>query len=36
MSPFRFENMWLKVEGFMDKVRHWWNGYQFIGPQVMF
>ena len=21
-SPFRFENMWLKVEGFVDKVRH--------------
>ena len=32
MSPFRFENMWLKVEGFVDKVRHWWNDYHFIGP----
>ena len=31
-SPFRFENMWLKVEGFVDKVCHWWNGYHFVGP----
>ena len=31
-SLFRFENMRLKVEGFVDKVRHWWNGYHFIGP----
>ena len=22
-SPFRFENMWLKVEGFLDLVRNW-------------
>ena len=29
-SPFRFENMWLKVEGFVDKVCHWWNGYHFV------
>ncbi|KAG7969632.1 hypothetical protein I3843_07G040700 [Carya illinoinensis] len=26
---FRFENMWLKSEGFVDKVRHWWSSYQF-------
>ena len=31
-SPFRFENMWLKVECFVDKVRLWWNGYYFVGP----
>ena len=24
-SPFRFENMWLKTEGFVDKVQSWWN-----------
>ena len=30
-SPFRFENMWLKVEGFVDKVRLWWNSYHFVG-----
>ncbi|RVW13169.1 Transposon TX1 uncharacterized 149 kDa protein [Vitis vinifera] len=24
-SPFRFENMWLKVEGFLDLVRGWWR-----------
>ena len=23
-TPFRFENMWLKVEGFKDLVRSWW------------
>ncbi|RVW71709.1 Transposon TX1 uncharacterized 149 kDa protein [Vitis vinifera] len=26
-SPFRFENMWLKIEGFKDPVKSWWNGY---------
>ncbi|RVW20242.1 hypothetical protein CK203_110272 [Vitis vinifera] len=24
-SPFRFENMWLKVEGFLDLIRSWWR-----------
>ena len=28
---FRFENMWLKDEGFMDRVRSWWESYQFHG-----
>ena len=23
-SPFRFENMWLKVDGFKDLIRGWW------------
>ena len=31
-SAFKFENMWLKVEGFVEKVRLWWNGYHFMGP----
>ena len=26
LSPFRFENMWLKVEGFKDLIRSWWRG----------
>ena len=26
-SAFKFENMWLKEEGFVERVRHWWNGY---------
>ena len=30
-SPFKFENMWLKVEGFVDQVRCWWNSYHFVG-----
>ena len=29
--PFRFKNMWLKVEGFVDKVRSWWEAYVFEG-----
>ncbi|KAG6669188.1 hypothetical protein CIPAW_01G225900 [Carya illinoinensis] len=28
---FKFENMWLKSEGFVDKVRSWWSSYQFNG-----
>ena len=24
-SPFRFENMWLKVDGFKDLLRDWWQ-----------
>ena len=35
-SPFKFDNMWLKVEGFVDRVRQWWNGYHFVGSLVMF
>ena len=23
-TPFRFENMWFKVEGFKDLIRNWW------------
>ena len=23
--------MWLKVEGFVDKVKQWWDGYSFAG-----
>ena len=30
-SPFRFENMWLRVEGFMDKMKEWWQSYNFRG-----
>jgi hypothetical protein len=30
-QPFRFENMWLKAEGFEDKVKLWWDSYQFVG-----
>ena len=30
-SAFKFENMWLKDEGFVERVRHWWNGYCFLG-----
>ncbi|RVW93878.1 Transposon TX1 uncharacterized 149 kDa protein [Vitis vinifera] len=30
-TPFRFENMWLKVEGFQDMVRTWWQGIDVRG-----
>ena len=30
-GAFKFENMWLKEEGFVERVRHWWNGYRFSG-----
>jgi hypothetical protein len=28
---FKFENMWLRDEGFVEKVRHWWDSFQFFG-----
>ncbi|KAL4632523.1 hypothetical protein ACB092_04G057200 [Castanea dentata] len=31
-TSFKSENMWLKVEGFVDLVQGWWNGYHFVGP----
>ena len=30
-SAFKFENMWLKAEVFVDKVKQWWDGYNFAG-----
>ncbi|RVW74272.1 hypothetical protein CK203_051041 [Vitis vinifera] len=32
-SPFRFENMWLKVEGFKDLLKSWWEGDNFNGVE---
>ena len=29
--PFRFENMWLKSDGFVDQVKGWWESYHFEG-----
>ena len=29
--PFWFENMWLKAEEFVDKVKVWWASYMFQG-----
>ena len=31
-SSFKFENMQLKSEGFVDMVKNWWVGYFFSGP----
>ena len=30
-TPFRFENMWLKEEGFKDVLRKWWEGIRVSG-----
>ena len=32
-SPSRFENMWLKVEGFKELIRDWWQSFEFRGTQ---
>ncbi|KAL6345789.1 hypothetical protein AAG906_017541 [Vitis piasezkii] len=29
--PFRFENMWLKEEGFKELLRGWWQGFNYSG-----
>jgi hypothetical protein len=29
--PFKFENMWLKVDGFVARVKQWWDSYVFEG-----
>ncbi|RVW97910.1 Transposon TX1 uncharacterized 149 kDa protein [Vitis vinifera] len=30
-APFRFENMWFKVEGFKDLIWNWWQGIEVRG-----
>ena len=30
-TPFKFENMWFKVEGFKDLIRNWWRGIEVSG-----
>ena len=30
-TPFRFENMWLKEDGFKEVLRQWWEGIQASG-----
>ena len=36
-SPFRFENMWLKVEGVKDLLKYWWEESSFSGsPSFIF
>lgn len=31
LTPFKFENMWLKSEGFKEKVKGWWYNVKFRG-----
>jgi len=28
---FKFENIWLKSEGFVEQVKTWWMSYSFQG-----
>ena len=35
-SPFRFENMWLKEEGFKELVKSWWMTPNLGGPPTLF
>ena len=30
-TSFRFENMWLKEEGFKEVLKKWWEGIQVNG-----
>ena len=30
-TPFRFENMWLKAEGFKELLKSWWQNLSFCG-----
>ena len=30
-SSFKFENMWLRVEDFLDKFKEWWQSDNFRG-----
>lgn len=30
-SYFKFENMWLQVEGFMERLKEWWENYDATG-----
>ena len=30
-TPFRFENMWLKGEGFKELLKNWWQNLNFCG-----
>ena len=32
--PFKFENMRLKEEGFVKKVRSWWGSFSFLGSPI--
>ena len=29
--PFKFKNMWLKVEGFSDLIKKWWQEVEVEG-----
>ena len=36
-STFRFENLWLKTDEFVDGVYSWWNRHSFSGtPSYVF
>jgi hypothetical protein len=32
---FKFKNMWLKEEGFVEKVGNWWGSFSFMSPSFL-
>jgi len=30
---FKFKNIWLKSESFVDRVKQWWSSFYFQGTQ---
>lgn len=30
-SYFKFENWWLNQEGFVERIKDWWNAFEFYG-----
>ena len=34
-TPFKFENMWFKVDGFKDLLRNWWTRYNVSGTSSL-
>ncbi|WMV51255.1 hypothetical protein MTR67_044640 [Solanum verrucosum] len=30
-SYFKFENWWLRTDGFTDRIREWWDSFDYIG-----
>ena len=37
LMPFRFENMWLKVDGFKELVSNWWQSTELfcVGSYIL-
>ena len=31
---FKFENWWLNQEGFVERIKVWWNDFEFYKNQI--